>query len=210
MTYQALNLEDFSATPRSHASVPAKHTPVPDELPIAREKLEKTRLEGYENGYRAGWDDCAKAEAEDQERISAEFARNLQELSFTFHEAKSHVLKMLEPLLNALIAQLLPKTVTETFADKILEEVLPLAETAADTPIEIVVSSGLRDQLESLLSSSTQFPVQIREEPTLAHGQAFLRSATEEKEVDLTSALERIKDIITGYNDLNTGALDHG
>ena len=46
----------------------------------------------YETGYSAGWDDAVRAETEAHKRISAEFARNLQDLGFTFHEARAHVI----------------------------------------------------------------------------------------------------------------------
>ena len=68
--------------------------------------FEEHRLEAYEQGYKAGWDDAATAQADDHTRISAGFARNLQELSFTYHEAKGQILGSLEPLLKEMVTKI--------------------------------------------------------------------------------------------------------
>ena len=41
-------------------------------------ELEEDRLRAFDQGYKDGWDDAAKAHAEEQRRISAELAANLQ------------------------------------------------------------------------------------------------------------------------------------
>lgn len=55
--------------------------------------LEEARLASYDSGYAAGWEDATAAQSGDQSRIRAELARNLQALSFTYQEARSHVLR---------------------------------------------------------------------------------------------------------------------
>ena len=59
--------------------------------------LEDLRILAYEQGYTAGWDDAAAAQTDDQSRIKADFARNLQSLGFTFQEARMHVLRAIHP-----------------------------------------------------------------------------------------------------------------
>lgn len=174
------------------------------------EAVEKARLEGYEAGYKAGWDDAARSEAEEQSRIGAEFARNLQDLGFTFHEARSHVMQALEPLLSSMVERVLPRLVSETIGQTIVEELLPLASSAADTPIEVVVSPVSRPALDALLSRATAIPFTVIEEPTLAEGQVFLRSGKTERHIDFTSAVDRIGTAIEGLYDLNEKAFQHG
>ncbi len=38
---------------------------------------------------RAGWDDASAAQTDDQTRMKADLARNLQTLGFTYHEART-------------------------------------------------------------------------------------------------------------------------
>lgn len=174
------------------------------------EELEKTRLTGYEAGYQAGWDDCVAAEAAEQSRIGAEFARNLQDLGFTFHEARSHIMRGIEPLLSGMLDKVLPNLVSETIGQTILEELLPLASVAADAPIEVVVPPSARAAIEPILNTVTAIPFILIEEPTLADGQVFLRSGSTEKHLDLVGAIERIRAAISDLYDLNEKAFKHG
>ena len=164
----------------------------------------------FEQGYKAGWDDAARASAEDQTRISTEFARNLQDLGFTFHEARSHMMRSLEPLLMELAESLLPELVAQTLGARIVEEIMPMAESAADRPIEIVVSPASRAALEPLLSSATTVPLTLSEEPSLAAGQVHLRSGKVEKEIDLTGAIERVTAVISAAVQSNEKVFRHG
>ncbi len=196
-----LLLEDFETVATIQPAVPA------DMVPKAAAEVEKGAA--YEQGYQAGWDDAARAEAQDQERIGADFARNLQELSFTFHEARSHVIKSMEPLLAELIDKLLPELVGETMGLRLVEELRPLIEDGADRPIELVVSPLSRAALERQLSETGYTAVQLTEEPSLAEGQAYLRVGQHEKQIDLTGALERFSQSVRALYALNERTLIH-
>jgi len=195
------------AAPTANRSPTAPPEPEPA---ISPDMLEKARLEGYEAGYKAGWDDAAEAETRERDRIGAEFARNLQDLGFTFHEARSHVMQALEPLLAGMVERVLPKLVSETMGQTIIEELLPLATEAADTPIEVVVAPASRPVLEKLLESGTTVPFSLVEEPTLVQGQVFLRSGRTERHIDFSSAIDRIGSAIEGLYELNEKAFRNG
>lgn len=178
--------------------------------PVSAPDIERARLAGYEEGYRAGWDDAARQEAEEQGRIGAEFARNLRDLGFTYHEARVHVMQALEPLLAGMVARVLPALVSETIGQTIVEELLPLAAEAADTPIDVVVAPSGRKALETFLHEATAVPFRLIEEPTLAEGQVYLRAPTAERHIDMTQAVERIRTTIRGLYELNEKAFQNG
>lgn len=204
-----VSLEDFSAIlPRRDART-AIH-PVTPQATATHDEIEAARLEGYETGYRAGWDDAARTEAEDQSRIGAEFARNLQDLGFTFHEARAHVMQALEPLLTGMVERVLPRLVSETIGQTIVEELLPLASAAAGRPIEVMVNPANRPVVEDLLARSDTVPFTLVEEPTLADGQIYLRSGTHERQIDFTAAVDRIGAAIGSLYQLNEKAFQHG
>jgi len=196
-------LEDFE-TP-----APAQQPVKPSDL-VPRAVSDADKVVAYEQGYKAGWDDAAHAEADDQERIGADFARNLQELSFTFHEARSHVIQAMEPLLTELIGTLLPQLVSETLGPKIVEELQPLIEQGADSPVELVVAPASRAALERQLADSNMSAIRLTEEPSLAEGQAYLRVGKIERQIDMAGALERISLAIRSLYALNERILDHG
>ena len=173
-------------------------------------ELEKVRLTAYEAGYSAGWDDALNEADGDKDRIEAEFARNLVDLGFTFHEARSHVLGSLEPLLRTIADTLLPEVMRDALSQVINDEIMPLAEQAADTPIEVRVSSGSRQVLDHLMDRVNETPLQVFEDDTLPDGQVFLRSSSSERCIDLSSALARIKSAVTALYEINEKAFEHG
>lgn len=207
-TLEEFDASDMTSSVRKPTAQQAESSP--RSPTISPEAIEKVRLEGYEAGYKAGWDDATRAEADDQSRIGAEFARNLQDLGFTFHEARSHVMHALEPLLNGMVEKVLPKIVSETVGQTIVEELLPLAASVADTPIEVVVCPASRPSLEQLLSRATSIPFELVEEESLAEGQVFLRSGKTEKHLDLTGTVDRIGAAIDGLYQLNEKAFQNG
>jgi len=200
-------LEDFDTAPTPRP-MPDASAPAPVSAGAA--ELEKARLEGYESGYQAGWDDANRAETEDQSRIGAEFARNLQDLGFTFQEARAHVMHALEPLLSGMVERVLPRLVSDTIGQTIVEELMPLAADAADAPIEVVVSPASRPALEGFLARAVSVPFALVEEPTLTEGQVFLRSGKLERHIDFTSAVDRIGAAISGLYELNERAFQNG
>lgn len=188
-----LKLEVFDAEPK-----PAKsHTVVLDRV-----ALEDEKLASYETGYRAGWDDASAALSEDQSRIRSELARNLQTLSFTYHEARSHVLKAVEPLLLQIVGQLLPEIARETLGPFVLETLMPLAEGLGDAPVTLVINPAARPAVEALLDQATGLPLTIEEEPTLGEGQVYIRLGTVETQVDLDKATAEIASAVRGFFDL--------
>ncbi|WP_457649674.1 flagellar biosynthesis protein [Profundibacter sp.] len=181
-------LEEFSTT------IPAN-----DPDPVLETSFEEHRLEAYEQGYKAGWDDAAAAQAEEQSRISADFARNLQELSFTYHEARNHILNSLKPLFTEMVSKVLPTLAQEALPQTIVDEVLSVASTQTEAEIEIVVSPANRPALEHLLEGQTTLDINIIEEPTMAEGLAYLRFSDSEKQIDLTSVLTGFTQLVEGF-----------
>lgn len=198
-----LTLEDFDLDPlpRREAAAhvqPAATAPLPD--PNA----------GFEEGYQAGWDDAVRAQAEDQARIGAEFARNLQEMSFTFHEARAHVIQSMEPLLDQLVSTMFPALVAQSLALTIHEEMQPLIAESADAPIELMVGPGGRHALEAHVNEIGNAAIRLIEEPSLAEGQAYLKIGRTERRIDLSGALDKIRAAIGALYELNQRTLKHG
>ena len=196
-----LKLEVFDCDPITSSS----HTVVLDRV-----ALEDEKLSAYEMGYRAGWDDASSAVNEDQTRACAELARNMQTLSFTYHEARGHVLKAVEPLLLQIVGQLLPEIARETLAPFVLETLMPLAETLGDAPVTLVINPVARAAVEALLNQATGLPMTIEEEPTLGEGQVYIRMGSAETQVDLDQATADIAAAVRGFFDLTGKDRPHG
>jgi len=201
----SLALEDFDLSPPARAAQ--------ESLGASDSEgrvSDAARMEIYEEGYQAGWDDAVKTQSEDQKRIGAEFARNLQELSFTFHEARAHVIQSMEPLLTEIVNALLPGLMAESFAQTLLEELRPLIAEAADNPIDLIVGPGCMAILEGPVSDLGNVAIKITEEPSLADGQAYFRIGKVERQVDLSGALESMRAAMSALFELNERTLKNG
>ena len=64
------------------------------------DEQESVRLEAFEKGYQAGWDDSSIAHQTEREKVSSELAQNLQDMSFTYHEAYAKLSLAMKPLLT--------------------------------------------------------------------------------------------------------------
>jgi flagellar biosynthesis/type III secretory pathway protein FliH len=133
---------------------------------------------------------------------SAELARNFQTLDFTYQEARTHVLKAIRPLLNALVGSLLPELARDTLAPTVLETLMPIAESLADAPITLVLNPNARVAVEVMLKNATGLPLQIIEESSLGEGQVFLRVGDTETEVNLERAIAKISLAVQNFFEL--------
>jgi hypothetical protein len=197
---RALRLEVFHAR-----AEPSQSTVVTDLGAI-----EETRLAAFEKGYTAGWDDAGAAEAGDQTRIRADLARNIQALAFTFHDARSHVLKAIEPLIGDALCRLLPELARKALAPMIIEHLMPLARDMADAPVRLTLNPAARAPVEALLAETPGLPVTIIEEPSLAEGQAYLTLGVSELRLDMDQAIRAVTAAITDFFTLLKEDKAHG
>jgi len=200
-----LTFEDFSTPapePAAPAAPPAREPALPDAQEI--------RLNAYEEGYKAGWDDATAAENEARTRIGADFAKTLQELSFSYHEARSHVLGALGPLLSAIVEKVVPQVAESGFARTVLEVAMQMAEKAGDAPVEIRVCPENRPALAELTGTDPGLPLRIVEDDTLGPGQALLSGATGECEIDIDGMLDSIRAALDEFLTTEEEARRHG
>ena len=183
--------------------------PQPQRAPeVSSETVEAARLTGYDEGYKTGWDDAIRKTREDGERIGAEFERNLRDLGFTYEEARAHVLRSFEGLLEELAATFLPGLMAEAIGPVLLEVLGELADEAAGAPVLIRVAPGEGDRLRGFLTAETTLPVQIVAEASLADGQAYLKLGAEERRIDLADPLDRVREAIRAMGAATERTLD--
>lgn len=164
----------------------------------------------YEKGYQAGWDDAVRASADDQARIGVELGRNLQDLGFTFHEARVQILRSLEQLLTEIASSLLPALIADLAKPILIEQIESIAKDIADLPIEIVVAPGARAALEPMLTDVATYEIRIAEEPSLAEGQVFLRAGDAEKFVNYADVFQNIVSAVSTLYDQPKDTQAHG
>lgn len=171
----------------------------PEDPATAEVLAEDQRLAAYEKGYAAGWEDAVAASGEDAARLREDLTQNLRELSFTFHEARMHVLRSLEPLLRAMVERVLPEIARKSFGALVVGEAMAAAGSRADSPVEIAVSPGSVDAVRAALGDETALPLRIVPDPFLVEGQARFRMGAEEAALDLDAMLGRIRGLVDDF-----------
>ncbi|MGR3272717.1 ABC transporter ATP-binding protein [Thalassococcus profundi] len=184
-------LEDFSA-PAQPAG--ASTAPEPSDF-----DLEGAKLQSFEEGYKAGWDDAIAAQSADQSRIASDFAQNLQDLSFTYHEAYSHVMNAMTPLLEEMVRSLLPGLAREALGLQIVEQLQDRAREIGSLAVEISVAPQNVAAIAPLLERDFGFPLNLLPNDTLGDGQADIRFGDSESQVDLTGVLSSIDEAVQGF-----------
>lgn len=152
------------------------------------EELEDLRLNAYERGYVAGWEDGSQQAMGERDQSRAAVERTAEQLAFTYHEARGHVLKALEPLFVAMVETVLPRAARASVVPLALEQLMPLAHATAEAPLVLRVPPGRRDDFRAALSGVVLPPLDIVETEDLAEGQAAFAFGPAETCIDLTHA----------------------
>ncbi len=186
MTVLATFLEDFGSALSPAARV--SHS---------EETLETERLEAFDKGYRAGWDDAIKAKSEESDRVSDALAQNLQDLSFTYHEAHAQVLSNLTPLFDEILQKLLPTIVRDTLGAHVSEHLTRAARELGAVSVEVVVAPGAGDDVSEWVNTAGHsFPISIKESGSVGPGEAELRLGGKEIAIDLTGLTTQISQAV--------------
>ena len=193
---RSLILQDF-ASARPDLSVGLEVSqPVPDTLPLD----ETDALESYDAGYKCGWADCATAEAEERSAVGAELANNLTEAELTYEAARRDVLAALGPFFEDVAATLLPKMAAAALAPTVLAELGALAEGQTAPKIEIHAAPSACASLERLGETEHISELTVRPEPTFADGQVSIRVGSEQRDLDMAGAANRIAQAIAAFS----------
>ena len=168
-------------------------------LSITDVSLEEERLEAFERGYRAGWDDCAKSQAEDQRRIAADLSQNLQDLSFTYEEAYAAVMQALHPLLEQMIAAVLPRLARDSLVPRLVETVHDIARVQGRRKIGIAAAQADMSVLEHLTDTVPGLEIELDIDDTLTTGQVHLYFEGGEQAIDLREVLQGIEHAVSGF-----------
>lgn len=175
-----------------------------EAVETAREELiaeadEDQQLQSFEKGYQAGWDDAVKAQADSIAKVSAEFGQNLQDMSFTYHEALSKLTSSFEPIISEIVEKLLPSVAREILGHRMIEQVLAVIKERPDQPIEIVVAPGQVETVQELAEGKLVSPFEVVSEQSLGEGQAYVRIGSVERHIDLDAVISGIHEAMTAF-----------
>ncbi|QFU10272.1 hypothetical protein PARPLA_00163 [Rhodobacteraceae bacterium THAF1] len=177
---------------------------------IDGERLEAEKLATFDKGYTAGWDDATdayKAEADGAERA---LAARMEELGFTFHEARAHVMSALRPLLSGIVETIVPRVLQETLGHRLEQAMHQLADGQPDPEVLINVCPDDAEQMANCLSAHARFPTRIEADDSLGPGLIHIRLGQSAREIDLSIVEATLNDALAALDTLNEETLSHG
>jgi len=162
--------------------------------------IEDQKLDAFERGYQAGWEDSTKAQADSAERSSEDFARNLRDLSFTYQEAFAGIIAGMEPMMRQIVEVVLPQIAKDTLAERVAGILMQEIAAHGHQPVELVIAPESAEALRAILPDDPTMPTEIREDSSLAEGQVQLALGTSiEREIDLQEVLGAIATAVEGF-----------
>ena len=189
MTTMSRIFQDFDAT------APTAQV----EKPLTPEALEDLKLQAFESGYQAGWDDSVKAQTETKTYVSSALATNLQSASFTYSEMRSTLNASVQIIMSKIVETVLPKLAQMSLGIHICDCVDQMSQTALDRTIEITVAPPAKDAVQAVLTAELQYPFELVTDALVAPENAILRLGDKEIEIDLDRATTDISTAIQSY-----------
>lgn len=166
-------------------------------------EAEEQRLAAYEQGYRAGWDDAVAAQDDEIGRLRSDLGRNLAEMALSYRDARRHVLAAIEPLLEEMVARVLPAAARHSLGAIILDELRPAAGQLAAGPVAVRTAPANRDLVERLLAEAmpagADVPLTVTADDTLDEGQALLKTGSRETSIDLARTVAAIETAVRAF-----------
>lgn len=194
-------LETFEATKLADAQASSDtHDP----------SVEDVRAAAFEAGYASGWDDARSADDQARKRVQAEFERNVEAISFTYHEAVDRVRGELKNFIDALLTEFLPDILPIALREHIRAELLSISDSQTELSIEIVMAPNCAELVAELMESEFVAGIDLVEDKSLASNQVFVRIAEHEKEINLAPLISELRFQLGAMTDPNFEARKHG
>jgi len=160
---------------------------------VSNDALEVARLEAYEEGYKAGWDDAVGANTSEHLQLSADLSQNLRDMAFTYQEAVAHVTKSLGGVFEGMLTHFLPEAAKIALAPKVLDVIADLPLGSDSMPLTLVVAEENLRIMEKVTAAADHEPISVEVDPDLTTGQVSLRFASQEVALDFDALLEDLR-----------------
>ncbi|MCP4206481.1 MAG: hypothetical protein GY767_05475 [Shimia sp.] len=173
--------------------------PEPEPIAAQEEGNEDEMLESFEQGYKAGWDDAISAKSEEHASVSAALAGRLNDLSFTYHEAREAILADLAPTVEKAIMTVLPEVARQAVGALAVEQLHQIVRENSETPVVLSTAPDCYQPVIDVMPEDQKFPVEVVRDENLAEGQVRFEFAQRERLIDLSEVLEAVADAMAAF-----------
>jgi len=181
-SFSRLSLEEFGDTPPRDVETLTEAVPAVDTTEI------------YEKGYQAGWDDCLEGAKRDQTHIAEALGKRLSDAHLSVDHARAEILAELKPLMADIVQKLLPALAQNGFRQRLLDEVMALAQDVAQAEVEIRVSHEELNAMTSLLENHPDIPqFKLTADDALGLTKAHLKLGSTGRSIDILHVVDGIE-----------------
>ena len=174
------------------------------------EEIEDLKLQAYEGGFQAGWEEAIKAQSETMGHVSAGLAASLQNASFEYHELRRTLHESVKSILTEVVETVLPVTAHASLGRHICDLIGTLSLDALDRRIEIAVAPGRDDVVRDLLALELPEPFEVVVDPMMSPDQAILRLGSKEMDLNLDKTVAEISTAVTNYFEIQKAEVNDG
>lgn len=157
-----------------------------------------SRKRAFDEGYRDGWNDAFTEARNEEERAQSSIASALQELSFTYFEARQHIMGSVKPLLDEMLMSVLPKAASASLIPLLEEELTSLLDKV-EPPIRMLVAPQNLDQLSEMVANHTSIPIEIEAEDTLTDKQVRICYSSGFTALNTDLVIRRIQSSLSSF-----------
>ena len=159
-------------------------------------QLEEFRLAAFESGYAAGWDDAISNQRSAQADAIETLTKRIEDLSYTFIEARAEMLAAVEPVFKALLDQVLPENTDVILAAALLDRLKEASKDRAGNSLDLVVPSGCAQFLSHAVTEQGGLKVLLVENAELSPEKATIKLHSHEEEIDLGELSAALREAI--------------
>lgn len=183
---------------------------MPSIMEPQADPLEEVKLEAFEQGFNAGWEDAEKTHGAERSQMNAAVVQRMQDMTFTYHEALSNLTQRMQPLMTDVVTKLVPGVATSSMRAHLMSEIDRLTRNAAEGAIEIAAAPQVVDALREALDDALDAPFNIVADETLGDGQLFLRIAKAEREINIDAIRSGLTQALDAFFEPSRQELPHG
>ncbi|WP_299147341.1 hypothetical protein [uncultured Tateyamaria sp.] len=171
---------------------------------LSVEDIEELKLQAFENGYQAGWEDAIKAQSDTLTHVSSGLASSLQAASFEYHELRAAMTASVQTIMAQVTRKVLPLIAQHSLGAHIEDVILDAARKSLDRPIELAIAPANEEAVRAALSDNVPAPFEIVPDDLMAPTQVVLRLGNREVEVDLDRVVADITNEISTFFETQT------
>ncbi|WP_299140076.1 hypothetical protein [uncultured Tateyamaria sp.] len=165
------------------------------------EEIEDLKLESFEAGYQAGWEDAVKAQSDTLTHVSSGLAASLQAASFDYHELRATLNTSVQTIMEQVVSIILPQMAHASLGTHVRDQIVGTTREALDRPIEVVVAPEAKDPIQGVLADQLPEPFTLITDPLMASTQVVVRLGQRETEINLDKVTSDIRAAIDAFFD---------